>query len=451
METAPIPKMPVAVSSQDRTNETTLTHNGPTPKDTPSISLSQTSVAGTETENSLKSESPTHIDVSDDNLHKLTVEERLKRESSSSDLKLLLNFASSAFAHPPTVESKVMDDVHTNQNFSKDDPLMSSSKSQNESYNYNDANAQLKNLTNAASHSESTPFLPLSIPKKYTASDPVRLTVLSDYPLGTSYAYNNGHPVPLPYMSSSIPAGPDSVKSLKKEMKKTKLGFKRAAAESAKRTWSEAMAISMSSDNILHPDHKRTLYDDSDMSSSYRKKIKSLPTTTTRSGRETKPSNKVAATLIEKHTDSERASTALPTASDALKLRDMLLAEKRTRGPSKIKDRKPRESSGHIRGVTQRPSGKWQAQLYFAGKSRYIGVFDSREKANLGYEIAREYLHSHFSGTHYSDAEKCMNEARKMAFEGVKDFVVDHVDVPSDNTGIGGESKEENIELSTES
>jgi len=51
------------------------------------------------------------------------------------------------------------------------------------------------------------------------------------------------------------------------------------------------------------------------------------------------------------------------------------------------------------RGVTMRPSGKWQAQFYFAGKSRYIGVFDSREKAALAYEIVRERLKSNTAPT----------------------------------------------------
>ena len=51
-----------------------------------------------------------------------------------------------------------------------------------------------------------------------------------------------------------------------------------------------------------------------------------------------------------------------------------------------------------LRGVTMRPSGKWQAQLYYAGKSRYIGVFDTREKAALAYEIAREKLKSGSAG-----------------------------------------------------
>jgi hypothetical protein len=238
-------------------------------------------------------------------------------------------------------------------------------------------------------------------------------------------------------MSSSIPAGPDSVKTLKKEMKKTKFGFKRAAAESAKRTWSEAMAISMSSDNILNPDHKRSLYHDADMSSSYKKKIKSLPTKTTRSGRETKPSDKFAANLTAK------LSSGLPTASYIANMHENLLDEERTRGPIRIKDKKAKES-GHIRGVTQRPSGKWQAQLYYAGKSRYIGVFDSREKANLGYEIAREYLQS--SGNNSDDPDKCMNEARKMAFEGVKDFHVDQKTAFPFTIGIDGINTGENVE-----
>jgi hypothetical protein len=42
------------------------------------------------------------------------------------------------------------------------------------------------------------------------------------------------------------------------------------------------------------------------------------------------------------------------------------------------------------RGITVRPSGKWQVQLYYAGKSRYIGVFDSKLDAAVAYELARE-------------------------------------------------------------
>ena len=44
------------------------------------------------------------------------------------------------------------------------------------------------------------------------------------------------------------------------------------------------------------------------------------------------------------------------------------------------------------RGVAMRHSGNWQAQIYFAGKTRYIGVFDTQEHAALAYEVARAVL-----------------------------------------------------------
>jgi hypothetical protein len=78
-----------------------------------------------------------------------------------------------------------------------------------------------------------------------------------------------------------------------------------------------------------------------------------------------------------------------------------------------------------LRGVTMRPSGKWQAQLYFAGKSRYIGVFDTREKAALAYEIARERLKAekNADGAPLSpkQTENAVNAARKAAFDGVNE------------------------------
>jgi len=77
-----------------------------------------------------------------------------------------------------------------------------------------------------------------------------------------------------------------------------------------------------------------------------------------------------------------------------------------------------------LRGVTQRPSGKWQAQLYYAGKSRYIGVFDSKEKASLAYEIAREVLKTDKNDQGPANAEETdrnVTLARKAAFAGVND------------------------------
>lgn len=78
-----------------------------------------------------------------------------------------------------------------------------------------------------------------------------------------------------------------------------------------------------------------------------------------------------------------------------------------------------------LRGVTMRPSGKWQAQLYFAGKSRYIGVFDTREKAALAYEIAREKLKSEKASADGAltpkQTENAVNAARQAAFDGVNE------------------------------
>lgn len=83
-------------------------------------------------------------------------------------------------------------------------------------------------------------------------------------------------------------------------------------------------------------------------------------------------------------------------------------------------------ASAILRGVTMRPSGKWQAQLYYAGKSRYIGVFDTREKAALAYEIAREKLKTDRSPSQQGEltaieTEANVNAARKAAFEGVNE------------------------------
>lgn len=89
-------------------------------------------------------------------------------------------------------------------------------------------------------------------------------------------------------------------------------------------------------------------------------------------------------------------------------------------------DRAAALAAAILRGVTMRPSGKWQAQLYFAGKSRYIGVFDTREKAALAYEIAREKLKSEKSSAEGGQlspkaTEAAVTLARKAAFEGVNE------------------------------
>lgn len=66
-----------------------------------------------------------------------------------------------------------------------------------------------------------------------------------------------------------------------------------------------------------------------------------------------------------------------------------------------------------------------QAQLYFAGKSRYIGVFDTREKAALAYEIAREKLKNEKAAVEGAltpkQTENAVNSARQAAFDGVNE------------------------------
>jgi hypothetical protein len=44
------------------------------------------------------------------------------------------------------------------------------------------------------------------------------------------------------------------------------------------------------------------------------------------------------------------------------------------------------------KGVTRRPSGAWQAQIYFAGKTRYIGVWEKPYQAAIAYNLAKEAL-----------------------------------------------------------
>jgi hypothetical protein len=75
------------------------------------------------------------------------------------------------------------------------------------------------------------------------------------------------------------------------------------------------------------------------------------------------------------------------------------------------------------RGITMRPSGKWQAQLYYAGKSRYLGVFKNKRHALRAYEVARTYLIDDpdaAKATQHSDVNFHISRARKAAQEALK-------------------------------
>lgn len=69
---------------------------------------------------------------------------------------------------------------------------------------------------------------------------------------------------------------------------------------------------------------------------------------------------------------------------------------------------------------------KKQAQIYYANKSRYIGVFDSREKAAKAYEIVRNELQNtghNYCGSQQGlmslDSQAKFNAARKKAFQAI--------------------------------
>jgi hypothetical protein len=140
-----------------------------------------------------------------------------------------------------------------------------------------------------------------------------------------------------------------------------------------------------------------------------------------------------------------------PQVADKQKCAEKILAVNAASGGKH--DKEAELAAAIMRGVTMRPSGKWvrvycdgsvllslcifwyiislyklvlslsqQAQLYFAGKSRYIGVFDSREKAALAYEIAREKLKAGPKGDNNpKTTENLVNLARKAAFDGVNE------------------------------
>eukprot|EP00581_Thalassiosira_minuscula_P016847 CAMPEP_0183732530 /NCGR_PEP_ID=MMETSP0737-20130205/38657_1 /TAXON_ID=385413 /ORGANISM="Thalassiosira miniscula, Strain CCMP1093" /LENGTH=934 /DNA_ID=CAMNT_0025965559 /DNA_START=410 /DNA_END=3214 /DNA_ORIENTATION=- len=119
---------------------------------------------------------------------------------------------------------------------------------------------------------------------------------------------------------------------------------------------------------------------------------------------------------------SKKAKTAVCDPADKERISAAIYAVNTVYGDGTEKEKKLAEAT--LRGVTMRPSKKWQAQLYYAGKSRYIGVFDSKEKASLAYEIAREVLKTDKGEDGPANAEETDRNvalARKAAFAGVNE------------------------------
>lgn len=70
------------------------------------------------------------------------------------------------------------------------------------------------------------------------------------------------------------------------------------------------------------------------------------------------------------------------------------------------------------RGVTMRASTKWQVQYFYFGKSRYIGVFESKTRALVAYETIREILQN-------SGRKPLSEEEAKSNIDAAKKAVVD--------------------------
>jgi len=194
-----------------------------------------------------------------------------------------------------------------------------------------------------------------------------------------SYPALHGQAPGPPYMypKATLPAGASTVKGLKKKLgsKTPKPAASTNVSAAAKRPLPSAAASTPSAKRVKKPSIKG------------------------RGPGKKKPSGDSGGADKQKSAD---AISAINTAS------------------GKKNDKAASLAAAVLRGVTMRPSGKWQAQLYFAGKSRYIGVFDSREKAALAYEIAREHLQNKASCSS-KDTDGHVNTARKAAFEGVNE------------------------------
>jgi len=93
-----------------------------------------------------------------------------------------------------------------------------------------------------------------------------------------------------------------------------------------------------------------------------------------------------------------------------------------------VSERASRETVKTVR--LRRPrltrSGKWQAEVWFAGRSRYVGIFDTIENATHAYDIARKKLSKYNDlwvdpcSQSMEDINAALKIAKKVASEGVK-------------------------------
>jgi hypothetical protein len=68
-------------------------------------------------------------------------------------------------------------------------------------------------------------------------------------------------------------------------------------------------------------------------------------------------------------------------------------------------DKMKQQSPPISKGITKRPNGTWQVQIWLFGKSRYIGVFKCVESAQDAYDIAVEFCSSKYE---FSFMSQCL-------------------------------------------
>jgi len=89
-------------------------------------------------------------------------------------------------------------------------------------------------------------------------------------------------------------------------------------------------------------------------------------------------------------------------------------ATSKAKKKKKTKKKKEKKTSTN-RGITQRPSGKWQAQIFYAGKSRYLGVYDTEQAAALSFSRASAFLQNLPETTNKVQIENNVKLARTAA------------------------------------